>query len=217
MPHAASNSKQIDPALLLDVLSAVDVDKSATQRVLSAELGISLGLVNAVLRRCVRKGVIKISVAPLNRYVYYLTPSGMREKARLTAEYVRSSFDMFREARSQYTELLRLLTARGVTRVALLGASELAEVAILSSHEAAIKVAFVVDPAHRAPAFLHVPVVHSLHDLPADIEALVLCDVRDPKGVYTAALGAWRASGFDDRRVLAPALLRIRERELDAQ
>ena len=94
----ATKPTRDDAALVLGVLSAVEQDSAVTQRGLSSDLGIALGLANAVLKRCVRKGLIKIANAPLNRYAYYLTPQGMAEKGRLTVEYLRVSFDLFRDA-----------------------------------------------------------------------------------------------------------------------
>jgi ribosomal protein S25 len=60
--------------ILLGVLSAVDRDSNVSQRHISNELGVALGLANAYLRRCVRKGLIKIHQVPRRRYVYYLSP-----------------------------------------------------------------------------------------------------------------------------------------------
>jgi DNA-binding MarR family transcriptional regulator len=61
-------------AILLGLLEAVAVDGGRTQRRLAAELGIAVGLVNAYLKRCVKKGLVKVSEAPARRYAYYLTP-----------------------------------------------------------------------------------------------------------------------------------------------
>ena len=44
-------------------------------------MGVALGLANSYLKRCIRKGFIKITEAPANRYLYYLTPQGFAEKA----------------------------------------------------------------------------------------------------------------------------------------
>ncbi len=79
--------------IMLEVLSAVERNSKITQRSLSRELGIALGLANAYLKRCARKGLIKVQQAPLNRYAYYLTPEGFTEKSRLTAEYLAVSSD----------------------------------------------------------------------------------------------------------------------------
>src|ERR1700685_3834729 len=77
-----------DTAILLGVLSAVERDSGVTQRHLAHELKIALGLINAYVRRCAKKGFIKIRQVPLNRYAYYLTPRGFAEKSCLTAEYL---------------------------------------------------------------------------------------------------------------------------------
>src|SRR5881394_1396207 len=128
-----------NPSIVLSVLTSIERDSSITQRKLANELGIALGLANAYLRRCVRKGLIKMSQVPLNRYAYYLTPQGFAEKSRLTAEYLTVSFDFFRRSRGDCAELLQECAARGWTRVALCGAGDLAEVAVLSAGESEIE------------------------------------------------------------------------------
>ena len=75
----------------LNVLSALTEDDKVTQRSLSSKLGIALGLINAYMKRAMDKGLVKIKHAPKNRYLYYLTPKGFTEKAKLTAEYLKYS------------------------------------------------------------------------------------------------------------------------------
>ena len=74
---------------------------------MAGDLGIALGLANAYLKRCVKKGLIKVSQVPANRYAYYLTPKGFAEKSRLTAEYLSVSFNLFRDTRAQFTDLFK--------------------------------------------------------------------------------------------------------------
>src|SRR5204863_3442431 len=112
----------------------------------AGDLGIALGLANAYLRRCVRKGLVKIRQVPLNRYAYYLTPKGFAEKSQLTAEYLALSFNFFRQARSDCAVLLKECAALGWQRVVLYGAGELAEIAVLSAAESEIQVILVIDP-----------------------------------------------------------------------
>src|ERR1051326_4416196 len=128
-----------DPEILLGLLTSVERDSGMTQRRLATELGIALGLANAYLRRCVRKGLIKVSQVPLNRYAYFLTPQGFVEKSRLTAEYFSASLNFFRRARTECTELLTGCAERGWRRIALCGAGDLAEIAVLSAAEAGLK------------------------------------------------------------------------------
>lgn len=201
-----------ETALVLGVLSAVEQDSRVTQRGLSSELGIALGLANAVLKRCVRKGLIKISTAPLNRYAYYLTPSGFSEKARLTAEYLRVSFDLFRDARRQFTVLFADAARRDARRIVLLGVSDLSEAALLSAREAGVEVVGVIDPARAGSIYLGVPVSGDAAAFAGQIDALALCDLENPVAVHDAALALVSDLGLDRTRVLAPALLRLGNR-----
>lgn len=197
-------------ALLLGVLSAVEHNSNVTQRSMSSELGVALGLANAVLKRCVRKGLIKISTAPLNRYAYYLTPNGFSEKARLTAEYLRASFDLFRKARSQYAEIFGRFAARGLKRIVLVGASELAEAALLSAREANVEIVGLVDASKAGEAHIGFAIAGDLAEIAGPFDAVVLCDMRDPQGVYLRLRDAVLAAGLEADRVVGPALLRLR-------
>ena len=72
--------------ITLGLLNAVDESSSVTQRAVAKELGIALGLVNTYLKRCVKKGLIKVSQVPANRYAYYLTPKGKLFDQKLAKE-----------------------------------------------------------------------------------------------------------------------------------
>src|SRR6266478_497618 len=94
--------------IMLGVLQSVERDGGQSQRRLAAELGIALGLVNAYLKRCIKKGLVKVSEAPARRYAYYLTPQGFAEKSRLAVDYFSHSFSLFRRARGEYGDLFNL-------------------------------------------------------------------------------------------------------------
>ncbi|MGL4729464.1 MAG: winged helix-turn-helix transcriptional regulator, partial [Bosea sp. (in: a-proteobacteria)] len=70
------------------LLASVEREAHVSQRKLASELGVALGLVNTYIKRCVKKGLIKVQEVPSRRYAYYLTPHGFAEKSRLTAEYL---------------------------------------------------------------------------------------------------------------------------------
>ena len=127
-----ANGKQTgesDPNIItLGVLSAIEENERATQRAISEELGIALGLANAYLKRCVKKGFVKVQHIPANRYAYYLTPTGFAEKSRLTADYLSMSFNFFRSSREQCAEQFAACQNRRWTRIALAGCGDLAEI-----------------------------------------------------------------------------------------
>jgi predicted transcriptional regulator len=66
----------------LKLLEAVEADSRVTQRGLSTQLGIALGLTNIYLKRLVRKGYVKCVNVQSNRITYLLTPTGIAEKWR---------------------------------------------------------------------------------------------------------------------------------------
>ena len=145
MPQAARTEETDNARIVLGLLESVERDGAQSQRKLASDLGIALGLVNAYLKRCVKKGLLKIGQAPPRRYAFYLTPQGFTEKSRLTVEYLSSSFSFFRSAREDCASVLKAAHARGWNRIALIGVSDLAEIATICALEQGIAIVAVVD------------------------------------------------------------------------
>ena len=199
------NTEHENERIVLGLLSSVESDGARSQRHIAAELGVALGLVNAYLKRCVKKGLVKISDAPARRYAYYLTPQGFAEKSRLTVEYLSNSFSFFRLAKSECADVFEAAKVRGFGRLVLAGKSDLAEIAILCAVEAAIKIVAVVDPRGDDAQFIGVDIVKSYADVKEEFDAVVVTDVTRAQRSFDAAAEACGAE-----RVLAPALLGLR-------
>ncbi|MBI3993219.1 MAG: winged helix-turn-helix transcriptional regulator, partial [Candidatus Lambdaproteobacteria bacterium] len=60
----------------LELLQDIEQNRFESQRQFAAKLGIAVGLANLYIKRCVKKGWIKITRVPPRRYAYYLTPNG---------------------------------------------------------------------------------------------------------------------------------------------
>ncbi len=203
-----------NPGIVLSVLSSIERDSSITQRKLANELGIALGLANAYLRRCVRKGLIKMSQVPLNRYAYYLTPQGFAEKSRLTGEYLAVSLDFFRRSRSDCVALFRQCEALGWRKVALYGAGDLAEIATLSAGETAVEVICVIDLRLAGRRSGGLPVVPDLAAALAfgnagDLDGIILTDTQSPQASFDTLSSLAELSGLPRHAVVAPSVLRI--------
>lgn len=195
-------------SITLGVLSAIEEDNSATQRTISRELGIALGLTNSYLKRCVRKGYVKVTQAPANRYAYYLTPRGFAEKSRLTSEYLSISFSFYRSARTQCAELLEHCGQKRWYRIALAGCSDLAEIATLcAKDEKSVEIAGIVDTASgdgdRAETFAGLPVVERLSDL-GKVNAILVTDTQNAQRVFEEF-----SRNIPPERVLTPGLLKV--------
>jgi DNA-binding MarR family transcriptional regulator len=204
MPQAARNEPD-NARIVLGLLESVERDGAQSQRKLASDLGIALGLVNAYLKRCVKKGLLKIGQAPPRRYAYYLTPHGFAEKSRLTVEYLSSSFSFFRRAREDCSSVLKAAHARGWHRLALVGVSDLAEIATICALEQGITIVAVVDANCTNDRFVGAPVVRSIAALSGKLDALVVTDLQATRESVAAV-----AEQFDAERVLLPALLGIR-------
>ncbi len=191
--------------IVLSLLDAVSRDSTITQRSIADRLGIAVGLVNAYVRRCVEKGFIKITTAPLRRYAYYLTPVGFAEKSRLTMEYLATSLEFFRKARKECGTLLLDCHRNGWNRVVLLGAGELAEIAILSALEAKAEIVAVVDETRVGESCAG----HTVTAAPPAFDAVLVTDTRRPGESIAVGLGLIRSAGLDDERLLVPRLLGI--------
>ncbi len=195
--------------ILLGVLNAIDRDARTSQRSISSELGVALGLANAYLKRCVGKGWIKVSQIPPRRYAYYLTPNGFAEKTRLTAEYFSYSFTFFRKAREQMSELMAQCAENGWTRIAFAGASELAEVGTLCAHDFPVELAGVVDESKAGTRFCGLTVAASVAEL-GDVDAAIVTGIPGSEIIVrTMQIELGR------ERVLVPALLGIAQRKPD--
>ncbi len=191
--------------ILLELLESVERDGGRSQRHLASELGIALGLVNAYLKRCVKKGLVKVAEVPRRRYAYYLTPQGFAEKSRLTIEYLSSSFSFFRQARADCAQTLAAAEHNGWNRIALAGVSDLAEIAAICAFESRVTIVGVVDPAATVTAFVGAPVVRTFNAIPGAVDAVVVTDLRTARETFDAAV-----AHFGRERVLSPTLLGVR-------
>ncbi len=206
--NTTANPETVDPEnhaeaqITLGMLNAVEENSVVTQRSLARELGIALGLANAYLKRCVTKGYIKVTHIPAKRYAYYLTPKGFAEKSRLTAEYLAISFDFFRLARSQCNALFAECATRGWTQIALCGAGELAEIAMLCAESHGVTLIGLVETA-GGPGVGKLKLVSDLAGL-AVPDAVVITDQRTPQDTYERIVTL-----LPRERVLAPRLLNI--------
>lgn len=194
--------------ITLGLLNVIHENSGVTQRSAAGELGVALGLVNTYLKRCIKKGWVKIAQAPANRYLYYLTPHGFAEKSQLTKQYLACSFNFFRAARSQCSGLFALGAENGWSRMALYGEGDLAEIATLCAREHPIVLAAVIDQNSRLVDIGGIPVVRDLQAAGA-IDAVMLTDLNNPQGGYDAL-----AKEFPSDRILAPRFLKVSRKPL---
>lgn len=179
-------AKGDETQIIRQLLASIEENSSVSQRQLSDDLDIALGSVNWYLKRCVKKGFIKIKQVPLRRYAYYLTPQGFEEKSRLTAQYLKWSLEFFRKGREHSVKVLSDCERDGIQNLILAGDSDLAEIFLLSSAEFLVKIQAIYDPQNESRSRLKTPIYQNLEDVKnlyseADNFKFVLTDLTHPK------------------------------------
>jgi hypothetical protein len=197
--------------IILGLLNSVDQDGARSQRHFAVELGIALGLVNSYLNRCIKKGLVKARQAPARRYAYYLTPQGFAEKSRLTVEYLSSSFGFFRQAKADCAAALQLATQLKFRRLAMIGVSDLAEIAAICAFETDIVFVAVVDPSSNLDRFIGLPVVAEIDAVGRLVDG-VLVTALTRSTEFDALIGE-AASMFGPEAVLVPKLVDLNPRK----
>jgi len=135
----------------LHILENIEKNPEITQADLAAQLGVAVGSVNWYLKRLVKKGYVKVTRMQRRRLRYLITPQGISEKTRLTAEFMQASLKWYRETRRASKQFLADIKEAGYDTVYIQGDGDLAEIIYLSCLEAGVKVKDKIDPT--CPAF----------------------------------------------------------------
>jgi predicted transcriptional regulator len=198
---ASGRDKTSEQTIMLGLLDAVERG-DVTQRRLSSELGIAVGLVNTYIKRCINKGLIKVQQIPSRRYAYYLTAKGFVEKSQLIGSYFVHSFDFFRRARASCETTLTTAAAAGHKRIGLAGANELTEIAIIVATDIDVAIVAVIDEQTTKTQFLGIPVIKTLQAASGMVDAVVITNLSEPQQTYKAAVAT-----LDPARVYLPSVL----------
>ena len=202
-PESAENIRFSNIDTTLKIMDAIDSNEAKSQRAIAKQAEIALGLANAYLKRCARKGWIKMRQAPARRYLYYVTPKGFQEKARLTAEYLSNSLGMFRVARTQCDNLVADCMEQGRTRIALAGAGDLAEIAALSALNETVELVGVIDRTSNQSRLAGVPIVRSISEV-GPVDAVIITDINSPQATFELLI-----QNFPECMIFIPPMLRI--------
>ncbi len=197
MPGEAKSNSE------LAFLTAIERGEVVTQMALKKRIGVSVGVVNALLKRGMRNGYVRARKAPLKRYAYCLTPKGFSEKKRLVAIYLDNSLRFFRGARSQYADIFVHAHTQGQSRLVLVGGGELVEIATLAAWGEGITLLGLLDCDTNLDQHYGVRVIRSLDEI-GPFDAVVITDSRKPQRSYDAMREQLPAA-----QVLAPPLLKI--------
>ena len=136
----------------LNFFNAIEKAEEKTQKTISSEIAVSIGMANALIKKFLKKGFIKVQQAPYKRFIYYLTPKGFSDKVKLVREYINESLGFFRKVRADFNRILINDNSDGYY---LYGVSEICEIAILSAQENNKKIISIIDKNFKGKKYLN--------------------------------------------------------------
>ncbi|HRY29845.1 MAG TPA: winged helix-turn-helix transcriptional regulator [Elusimicrobiota bacterium] len=110
------------------VLELISRDKELSQRDLATRSGLSLGMVNLLLKRLIQTGYIKSAALNRKKMSYLLTPKGLSEKTSRSYQYLQRSIRTFQEARFRIENMIKKMISEGHRNFVILGEGEIADV-----------------------------------------------------------------------------------------
>ncbi|MDE2422934.1 MAG: MarR family EPS-associated transcriptional regulator [Betaproteobacteria bacterium] len=101
----------------LAILAYVKEHPHHSQRVMASNLKLSLGAVNYCVQALIDRGLMKVQNFKGSqhrwKYVYVLTPRGLREKMRLTQAFLVLKYEEYERVAREIEALERALTEKG--------------------------------------------------------------------------------------------------------
>jgi DNA-binding MarR family transcriptional regulator len=98
---------------ITDILDILAQDEDITQREIAQKTGISLGLVNILIKKCAKKGLLKIERINSRNIKYILTPEGITEMTNRTINYVKRSYIAIKKLQWRIKELAEKHSEQG--------------------------------------------------------------------------------------------------------
>lgn len=158
----------------LEILEKIENNGHLTQRDLSKEVGIALGLINHLLKKMVKKGWIKIKNVDARRIKYLITPEGAREKSGLLYKRVENTIHFYLEAKRVIKEKVMHLKNEGVESVSIYGINHIAEVLFIVLKELKLELAYVVDDKEDGEEWFGYKIVNMNEFLKSGANILIL-------------------------------------------
>ncbi len=91
------------------ILKILESNPEISQRDLARALGVSLGRANYCLKALIEKGLLKASNFRNSQnklaYMYLLTPSGIEEKSKMTAQFLKIKLQEYSALEKEIAEL----------------------------------------------------------------------------------------------------------------
>ena len=126
------------------ILDYLQDDEYTSQRKIAEGTGLSLGTVNILLKRMIKKGLIKTERLDARSLRYIVTPKGLAQKMKLTYNYVKRSYKHIMRVIDVVEEIVRESEKHGFSALYLYGAkNEVSEIVQLALRELDVDFSFL--------------------------------------------------------------------------
>ena len=163
----------------LRLLEEVESGQDLSQRQIARQLGIALGVANLLVRRLARQGYIRVTHLSWKRWGYVLTPAGNTRKFQLTLAYIERFVQHYRRVRHLLREDIGSLPLGPESRVAIIGTTELAELAFLALKDLGVNDIDVFERHPDTPKFLGMRVRELASFVPDQYARVVIASSGD--------------------------------------
>lgn len=112
-----------DLAVLQNISDTLKNEPLASQRTLAEKSGLSVGLMNAILKRFVERGWIMLTNVNQRKFSYALTSEGIEELARRGKTFIIRTFKIANDYSEEIIKILNEVKKKGKSKVILYGKS----------------------------------------------------------------------------------------------
>ena len=114
------------------IIDEIGKDLNTTQRKISRQIGLSLGMTNLIMKRLIAKGYIKVRGLNRRNVQYILTPRGFAEKVKKTHRYLLRTIETLKTVKEKIQDTVLGYYEKGERNFTILGKGELANIVEIS-------------------------------------------------------------------------------------
>ena len=114
------------------IIDEIGKDLNTTQRRISHQIGLSLGMTNIIMKTLIEKGYVKVKGLDRRRVQYILTPRGFAEKVKKTHRYLLRTIDTLKTVKEKIQDTVLEYYGKGEKNFTILGKGELADIVEIS-------------------------------------------------------------------------------------
>jgi len=114
------------------IIDEIGKDLNTTQRKISRQIGLSLGMTNIIMKRLIAKGYVKAKGLDRRKVQYILTPRGFAEKIKKTHRYLLRTIDTIKTLKEKIQDTILEYYEKGERNFTILGKGELADIVEIS-------------------------------------------------------------------------------------